>query len=152
MEHGYNSKLYHKWQGVKKRAKNARYYGYDYDITMCEEWKSWEGFRTWSLEKGYEEGLSLDRINNNEGYFPHNCRWVTHTVQSRNTSRNNFVEYKGQTKTIAEWCEQLGLHYGSTFSRIRRGWSVERAFEESVSDARKNAIKNRPKDEKGRFI
>jgi hypothetical protein len=152
MEHGYKSILYTKWQGAKRRSAHPEQFGYNYSISICEEWMNYEGFKEWALNNGYEKGLTLDRIDNSIGYNPSNCRWVTHKVQARNTSRNKYLEYNNEIKTLAEWCEILGLHYGSTASRLTRGWSIERAFEETVSEAKKNAVKYRKRDTEGRYI
>lgn len=112
-------------------------------ITVCDDWnnrekvpsaynatKGWLSFKEWAVEHGYKEGLTLDRIDNNKGYSPENCRWVTRTVQMNNTRRNRFVEYKGVSKTLSEWCRELELNYDKIERRINKlGWSVEKALE-----------------------
>lgn len=73
------------------------YYRYkEAGITVCDEWKdSFEAFETWSLENGYEDGLSLDRKDNSLGYSPSNCRWVTKEVQARNKRKLNSLNTSG---------------------------------------------------------
>ena len=75
-------------------------------IIVCEEWlKSFKNFYEWSLENGYANNLSIDRINNDGNYEPNNCRWVTHKQQCNNTRYNFFVTINGVTRTSAEWEE-----------------------------------------------
>ena len=89
-----NSRLYHIWQGMKYRClnKNGRRYK-DYGgrgITICEEWKNdFQAFCNWAVCNGYRDDLSIDRIDNDKGYSPDNCRWATATEQNRN--RRNTV-------------------------------------------------------------
>lgn len=56
----------------------------DRGITVCVKWRQLEWFAKWAFENGYKDGLWLDRINNNKGYKPSNCRWVTSTVSGQN--------------------------------------------------------------------
>lgn len=84
-----HTKLYYVWQDMRKRCTNPNHHAYEYyggrGITVCDEWlNSYEAFQEWALNNGYEQGLTIDRENNNEGYSPDNCRWVTMLVQSHN--------------------------------------------------------------------
>ena len=121
-------------------------------ITICNEWlnqervlgvwgritKGFLAFKTWALENGYTDELTIDRIDSNKGYCPENCRWVSWKVQGNNTRHNRFVTYKGRTQTIKQWCEELNLNYNTVISRINRyGYSVEKAFEEKVVRGRR---------------
>lgn len=102
--HGFSKhRLYKIWIGLRKRCNNPKYQRYyDYGakgILVCEEWNSnFMSFYNWSLNNGYKDNLSIDRINNNLGYSPDNCRWATQEIQSRNTRRireNNSSGYRG---------------------------------------------------------
>jgi len=79
--------------------RRKRYYS-DRGIDLCEKWESFEGFLADMGDR--PPGTSLDRIDNNKGYYKENCRWVTHKTQCRNRRTNKFIEWRGQTKTLAE--------------------------------------------------
>ena len=88
------TRLFRIWTGAKSRCtmgnKDAPNY-YDRGIRVCDEWKQdFAAFRDWALAKGYKEGLSLDRIDNQKGYSPDNCRWATDDEQHQNTSRTKL--------------------------------------------------------------
>ena len=134
---------------MKQRCYNPKRTVYEYyggrGITICEEWndrelvpsgiggrcsKGWLAFKKWALENGYQDNLTIDRIDPNGNYEPSNCRWVTMKVQSNNLRNNVRLTYKGRTQTIHEWCEELNLNYDRIRDRIcRKGWNVAKAFE-----------------------
>lgn len=101
-------------------------------ITVCEEWSGINGienFVKWSLEHGYADNLTIDRIDGTKGYSPDNCRWVTISQQNRNRSTNHLIEYNGEVKTLIEWAEIAGVRK-DTFRRriINYGWPLEEAI------------------------
>lgn len=123
------TKLYKVWAQMKNRCRKesrfAKYYA-DRGITVCEEWtNNFECFATWAKENGYAEGLTIDRIDNNSGYKPSNCRWVTMKVQSNNTRQNVFFTYNGETKTIQQWSDETGINHDTIRCRIKAGWPDE---------------------------
>lgn len=82
------TKLYKKWQGIKDRCKNDKhkYYGKK-GITVCNDWKNFEPFMKWALTNGYDDNLTIDRINTNGNYEPTNCRFVNRSVQQQNRGK-----------------------------------------------------------------
>lgn len=115
------------------RCHNHKIY-YDKGVTVCDEWDCKDGylnFREWSLQNGYKEGLSLDRIDNDGIYEPSNCRWVTMKDQGNNRSTNVFIEYNGEVKTLKQWSEYFGLNYSTVKSRRSMGWDVPELFSET---------------------
>ena len=96
------TRLYIIWTNIKDRVFNTKNKQYnDYGgrgITICEEWKNdVKSFYDWAITNGYLDGLSLDRIDNDENYCPENCRWTTRVIQSRNQRirRDNTSGYRG---------------------------------------------------------
>lgn len=125
--------IYQVWAGMVERCRNPNCIGYyNYGgrgIKVCDEWiNNSSAFIKWALENGYSPGLELDREDNNGDYSPKNCRFVTRLQNSRNKRTSHFIEYKGQRKTISEWCEILSLGYSIIFRRLQRGWTVELAL------------------------
>ena len=130
-------RIYHQ---IKRRCYNTRTQRYkDYGgrgITMCDEWlENYDNFIDWALSNGYDETLTIDRIDNDGNYEPSNCRWITKKAQNRNKRTNVMVEYNGEMKCLRDWCDELNLPYDATHNRITKGWDVERAFTEPLFDA-----------------
>lgn len=126
--------LYITWFNMKQRCYNSKnnvykYYG-NRGILICDEWKdSYESFKNWSLKNGWKQGLTIDRIDVNGNYEPSNCRWSTRQIQANNTTRNKYLTYNNQTKTVTEWEQELGTSKDFLAKRLRKGWSVDKIFE-----------------------
>ena len=135
---GSKTRLYRIWHRMKCRCYKinapdyARYGGRG--ITVCDEWlKDFESFRSWALSNGYNENLTIDRINVNGNYCPSNCRWADAITQHNNTRSNHFLTFRGETLTISQWSARYGINKNTLWSRIGKyGWSVERALTEEV--------------------
>ena len=120
----YNAKLYNIWLQMKKRCyrkenSNYKWYGAK-GIIVCLEWHTYKTFKEWAIEKGYKEGLSIDRINNNGNYEPSNCRWVTKAEQGKNTSRITYYTVLGETHSLSEWARILHRGRSSVYEGIKR--------------------------------
>lgn len=130
------TRLYAIWQNMKNRCRNVNIPAYkDYGgrgITVCDEWLDFMCFMGWALSNGYDDSLSLDRINNNEGYKPDNCRWTTQKEQARNTRANVLISYKGDTLCIVAMAEKHNIDPKLLYGRLENGWPVERAIEDPV--------------------
>ena len=121
------------WNNMKHRCYNQNdscYHIYGArGITVCDEWlKSYRPFYDWAMANGYSDDLSIDRIDNNKGYSPDNCRWATAKQQAMNTSRNRLLTYNGQTKTLGEWAEESGVYYSKLRNRLEYGHPLEEAM------------------------
>lgn len=104
-------------------------------IYVCEEWSNgYDNFIKWSLENGYRDDLSIDRIDNNKPYEPSNCRWATNIEQANNKSNNIILEYNGESHTQAEWSRILNIDYGLIRARYKRGWSTKDIFEKDINE------------------
>ena len=126
-------RLYTLWQGMKKRcspnSKKYRKMYYVRGISVCDEWRNnFDSFYEWSIANGYSPILSLDRIDNNKGYSPDNCRWATPKQQTNNTSKNVIMTMNGVSHTLAEWSEITGINQFTLHGRKRAGWSDEKAL------------------------
>lgn len=134
-KHGMSdSRLYREWACIKARCKeecNSRWKDYGgRGIIVCDEWDgSFEKFRDWALNNGYDDGLTIDRIDVNGDYTPSNCRWITNKEQQRNRRNNKTVVYKGECQTLIELCEKYDANYHLVESRLLRGWDIEKAVE-----------------------
>ena len=129
--------LYGLWKNMIGRCESPnhpKYYQYGKrGITVCEEWHDFWKFVEWSESiGGRPENYTLDRIDNNGNYEPNNCRWATSGEQAINKSNNLNIEYNGETKTLKEWSDLLGISWDVLHNRLRKGWTVERAFTEKV--------------------
>ena len=120
-----NTRLYNVWGGMKNRCRNKNSSDYvDYGgrgISYCKEWEDFIPFYNWAIENGYEEGLSIDRVDNNGNYEPSNCRWATTKQQANNRRTNVITEYKGQKFTLKELSEKLDISYYTVISMRDRG-------------------------------
>ena len=130
-----NSRLYRVWYGIKSRCYNthhdayARYGGRG--IKMCDEWyNNFKAFYEWAIANGYNDTLTIDRIDNNKGYEPSNCRWVDKPTQQRNRRSNLYFTIDGVTKCLKEWSRVYGLNYTTVHKRVSKyGWSIGEALE-----------------------
>ena len=133
------SHLYNSWRGMRARCYNKKdksYYWYGArGITICDEWKNdYTAFKEWALSNGYEEGLTIERIDTNGNYEPSNCCWKTRKEQANNTRKNHLVEYNGKVQTISQWAEELNIDHDVLFSRINKfHWTMERAVNTKVN-------------------
>lgn len=131
---------YRVWAGIKKRCLNPsepsypRYGGRG--ITICTRWI--DSFEAFFLDMGATPSLehSIDRIDNNLGYTPDNCRWATTSEQARNQSRNKMLTFRGETKCMSDWADCLGLGRSTLRKRLKMGWPVDAALETPVKGSR----------------
>lgn len=97
--------LYKTWRKIKARCKSqsprTKPYYFDRGIKVCDEWMDYIVFKEWALANGYNEELTIDRIDNDKGYSPDNCRFVTFQEQAWNR-RSNLIKKRAQNP-INEW-------------------------------------------------
>lgn len=124
---GENSRLYRIWTDIKTRCRNKNRHQYKWygarGIDYCEEWESFEPFLDWALKNGYSETLQIDRIDNDKGYYPENCQWITgvENTRKRSTTKLNVdqvIEIKSTKDRSKNSKAYLATKYSVSVSTI----------------------------------
>lgn len=136
----YNHRLYAVYTTMHQRCENPNCDYYDRyggrGIYVCKEWSGENGFsnfREWAMNNGYNPDATkgectINRIDNDGPYSPDNCEWVNRTAQMNNTSANRYLTYNGETYTVTEWANKLGINFSTIENRLCNGWSVEKTL------------------------
>lgn len=127
------SRLYNTWCNIKSRCYNPENQDFDRyggrGISMFEPWRdNYLEFKDWAIENGYNDSLTIDRINVDGNYCPDNCRWVDMVVQANNRSNTIYIEYNGEIHTCAEWSKITGINYDTLNDRYHRGLTGDSLF------------------------
>ena len=132
---GCGTQLHKKWRGMLRRCYNQNDQRYaDYGgrgILVCDEWRhDFAAFRSWSEANGFSPELQIDRIDNDKGYSPENCRWITPVGNANNKRCNVVLTAFGETKTAAQWARDRRCAVDGKVlrSRIASGWNHEDAI------------------------
>lgn len=132
LKHGMSSTPeYNIWCGIKDRCYNSRNEAYQRyggrGITMCDRWR--ESFQNFYDDMGGKpsENHSIERLDNDKGYSSDNCVWATPTEQANNRRSNNYQEYNGVTKTVAEWSREYSMSYAKLSKRLKKGIDIHTA-------------------------
>ena len=134
--------LYNSWQLMKTRCfckKDEHYKNYGgRGITVCERWLGENGFKNFYEDMGDRPvNRTLDRIDNNRGYYKGNCRWATKKEQGNNKRTNVLLSFGGTVLNITQWAEKLKMSRGVIYSRLNLGWSVEKTLSVPVISIKK---------------
>lgn len=139
---GHEERLYHVWNDMKQRCNNpnnSKYIWYGAKgITVCDEWRDYLSFKKWAYENGYDDkaprgGCTLDRIDVEKNYCPHNCRWISMADQNRNKSYHRYVEYRGEKYTVTQLADKVGMNKDTLVYRLNANWSVEDAINKPIN-------------------
>ena len=128
------TRLYRIWATMKQRCQNPHDHAYAQyggrGITVCNEWSSnYLAFKEWAINNGYMPDLTIDRINNDKGYTPNNCRWATKKEQQHNKRNNINIAYKGEIKTMTEWANEYNIGRNVLWNRLFiYDWPFEKAI------------------------
>lgn len=126
LRHGESgTRLYNIWRLMRARCSDRsdnRYGGNG--IKVCKQWLKYEDFRDWAISNGYRDDLTIDRVDNNKGYYPQNCRWADYKTQSRN---RGFVALTSEGRPGPEVAEENGIPVRTYNVRRSAGWSVDEA-------------------------
>lgn len=125
------NRAYRIWCAVKQRCLNPNNRAYHYyggrGITMCERWKN--SFQSFVDDMGMPfDGGTLDRIDNEKGYFPENCRWASRSDQQKNRRNNKIITYNGVSMVAVDWAKKLGIPSQTIYGRISLGWDAEKVL------------------------
>lgn len=141
LDHDTNKRLREIWRSMKKRCENPSCKDYPHygmrGIKVCDEWQDFDRFAAWALANGYRKDLTLDRANNNTGYRPDNCRWISRKKQAHNRTTNKFYTIDGKTKPLWMWCLEYDMTPDVFLHRLDRGWSVKDAMMTPKNEKRK---------------
>ena len=126
-------RLYTIYNNIIKRCEDKTHRCYDNyggrGIKMCDEWRDdFVTFYNWACDNGYRAGLTIDRVDNDRGYCPENCRWVTRIEQQNNRRDNNNLTLGKEKHTVTEWSRITGIKNSTIRGRIASGWAVEDAL------------------------
>jgi hypothetical protein len=138
---GEKTKAYGVWCGILNRCtnpKNPAFPNYGgRGINICDRWLKFENF----LEDMGEPplGLTIDRLDNDKGYFRENCAWKTRTDQARNRRSSLKITFDGLTLTVAEWSIRTGIGRRTLEARFHAGWSADKILTTQVSKSTRNA-------------
>ena len=120
--------------------ENVNYINYGRrGIKVCEEWlKDFSVFESWALENGFDKKLSIERIDNDGGYSPENCKWANRSEQANNRRSNRNLTFKGRTQNLRAWANELGIKENTIRARLDNlGWSVEKSLTKPTNKYRK---------------
>lgn len=124
------SPTYSSWCAMKKRClypndKSFHEYGGS-GIKICQRWFKFKNFLE---DMGIRpNGKSIDRIDNNLGYFKENCKWSTDKEQALNKKSTKIITFNGQSLSISDWSRKLGMCRDSIGKRLKAGWPIEKAL------------------------
>jgi len=134
LKHGRSrERLYVIWNDMRQRCYNQHHEAYKRyggnGIEVCPEWKeNVDAFIKWASENGYNENLTLDRIDNSKGYEPENCRWATRQEQAVNRKTSILYEYCGESHTLNEWSRILNIPQSTLWYRANLTSDVNDIF------------------------
>ena len=145
-----NLRLWTIYHGMKKRCLNPNSPRYeDYGgrgIAVCDEWlQGFDNFAEWALTNGYNDTLTIERIDNDGDYTTGNCKWIPLGRQCFNKRTSLMIRYNGKEKCLMDWCNILGLPYDTIHHRVTNGWSAKSAFETPVQN-NKNSLLSKCKE------
>lgn len=124
------------WESMRARCEYEKHPCYkNYGgrgIRVCDEWRQYKPFEEWALSSGYNDTLTIDRIDSNGNYEPDNCRWATMKEQQNNRRNNRIVTYKGVNYTVTQLAEATGIKKTTLRYRLDHGRSVEEAVEHPI--------------------
>lgn len=139
VKHGLRyTRLYRIWLNMKNRCNNPKTWAYEFygerGISVCDEWNEDPvAFYNWAMSNGYSDELTLDRIDTFGNYSPSNCRWCDRKEQGVNKRSTKFVTWGGETHTLTEWSNILGIPQKALNWRYHHWSDIDKIFTEPLS-------------------
>lgn len=138
------TRLYHIWQNMIRRCENPHHDHYSRyggrGVKVCEEWHDFSVFQSWATKNGYTDQLSIDRMDNNAGYSPDNCRWTTQKEQMQNTTNTIKLTVNREQYTITQLAQYLNIPRYTVVNNLRAGRTAEEIVERyKEQETEKNA-------------
>jgi len=136
LKHGENrvkkrTQAYRTWAAIHNRCTNTKYEKYSQwggrGIKVCQRWSKFENFLK-DMGDPPTRQHSIDRIDNNRGYSPSNCRWATPKEQGRNKRNNRLITFNGKTQCLSAWAEEYQIKSSIIADRLKHGWDIEKAL------------------------
>lgn len=124
------------WYKMLRRCHDPEHFGYlNYGargITVCQRWR--DSFLTFYEDMGPRPSAkhSIDRIDNNKGYEPENCRWATASQQNGNQRRSIIIEFQGRKQCLAHWAKEYGITAPLLYYRVKAGWDLQTALTKPI--------------------
>lgn len=126
------TKVYRTWYSIRQRCNNPNTVGWKYyggkGVRVCARWDSFEAFLA-DMGEPPTSKHSIDRIKNELGYSPENCKWATKLEQDNNRTSNVLITYGGRTQNVKQWSDELSIKYATLYRRlVTESWEPGRAF------------------------
>ncbi|MCQ2544314.1 MAG: hypothetical protein MJ126_09140 [Lachnospiraceae bacterium] len=117
------ARIYNVWKNINERCNNPKSKSYKSygGREITNEFVEFEDFIEWALENGYDNDLSIERVDVNGNYSKANCKWIPIKEQCYNTQKTNWITYKGKTQSLSKWAEELGFNKHTLQTRYNRG-------------------------------
>lgn len=145
-------RLYRIYYDMKTRCYNSKRKTYKYyggkGIKICDEWlNDFLKFYDWSINNGYKNNLTIDRIDVNKDYEPNNCRWIIMKEQFHNRTDNVYFIVNGKKRCLAELCEEYNMPYQTVRKRLERGNNILEALTKPIDKKYRNKLYKRKEND-----
>lgn len=124
------TRIYNIWRTMRKRCfkpdhDSYRYYGAK-GIIVCDEWLMFIPFYKWAIANGYNDDLTIDRLDDNGNYEPSNCQWLSMWEQNRKHKHCILITHQGRTQLAIDWAREFGVKLPTFYWRYHRGYSMDK--------------------------
>lgn len=129
LSRGKLDRLYQIWVDMRSRCNNSKlkcYHNYGgRGIKVCNEWNNYKNFYEWSMDNGYDENLTIDRINVDGNYEPSNCKWSTKLEQENNKRNNRYGLYQGKRMSVSDFIRITNISRSFVITQLNNGKSFD---------------------------